>query len=294
MWKFTELADAFDRIVASDHKFLDQEFTQMVTEARQPQTSLWGKTWRYAVVIGGGGTFTVSTEAAKGFVDILRVGDGVQKGGWGYGQDALRLLVFAGPVLRGGRILLSEVAAVDAMPNVGNCGWVATARALRLSGVKHYARLADLIPDGVKPVWGLNHVSDMVPFLNRAGAVVKVFHDPQTLQEVVATTRAYPGEVVMFGIEGEGGGHAILAYANPVSRTVQFLDRTGKVFKDLADLTKGYGSVLVGARPSRGMMVIRNSALTWTLGTVPTLANIIGVEVRSVEITTPDKPSAKK
>src|ERR1700751_4126575 len=145
MWKFTELANGFDKLVKDDEHFLDDVFTDLMTDAQNPQSSWYGNALRYVAVGAGYSTFKLSTVVAKGFVDVLRIGDGVQEGGWGYAKDGLRLLMIVGPALRGGRMLLSQVASVDATATIGNCGWIQAARALRMTGVKHFAQLADIL-----------------------------------------------------------------------------------------------------------------------------------------------------
>jgi len=291
MWKFTEVADWFDNLVKEDQHFLDGVFTDMMAKTQSPDSSWYGNTLRYIGVGAGYSTFKLSTEVAKGFVDVLRLGDGVQKGGWGYAQDGLRLLMVAGPVLRGGRALISAVAAVDETVTVGNCGWIAAARALRMTGVKHFAKLADILAGardaGVAYTPGLETVGQLEPVLKAVGADASVLSAPSTLAEVAKAARANTGGLVMFGIRWQGAGHVLVAYASPVLRTVKFLDRSGRVVSDLSELTPLYGPGIASAIPSGGMMLVKNSALVWAMGTLPTMANVVGLEVRSIEIPAP-------
>src|SRR6266436_5868805 len=78
-----------------------------------------------------------------GFVDTLRIGDGVRQGtARGILQDGLRLLSLAGPIARVGR----GIARI-AVPNPSGeiCGFVSGTRALRQTGSKHLAVIEDLI-----------------------------------------------------------------------------------------------------------------------------------------------------
>jgi len=267
----------------------------------KPEVTAWDKVWRFAVVGGGYAGFKFTSEVARGFADVMRIGDGVSQGGWGYAQDGLRLLVLVGPALKVSRILLARVAAVDATPLVGNCGWVAATRAARLLGLRHFAKLGDLTQaagrTGMVYEPGLAAISDMAPVFRQLGTATKALPSPATMEGISNIARAHPGQVVMFGLEWPQGGstarHAMLAWANPVTRTVQFLDRTGgRAITSLSELVRFYGSGVAKAVPSGGVLVIQNSAIVWAMGTLPTLANIIGLEVRSLTVTVP-KPKAQ-
>src|SRR5690242_16175274 len=144
MWVFTDFANAFDKLKEDNAKALDSWLQDWVATTLD-DSSPWYR--NVAVYAGSGLAYsvnTLSTSVLSGFVDVLRIGDGVNAGGWGYGQDALRLLMVAGPALRLGRYGLSIVAAVDETSNVGNCTWIAATRALRLTGTKHFARVGDV------------------------------------------------------------------------------------------------------------------------------------------------------
>src|SRR5262249_22209299 len=134
------------------------------------------------------GINTLSTEVLGSFVDVLRLGDGVREGGWGYGRDVLRLLVIAGPTLRVARYGITLVAAVDEAPQIGNCTWVAATRALRMTGVKHYARVGDLAQaagvSGVADTGGA-FVNDLLPPLKAVGAEAKPLGNFSSMSQVI-------------------------------------------------------------------------------------------------------------
>ena len=118
-WFFTEIADGFDRLVHDDEVFIDDWGTRAAGDyLRHGGVGDWLELAGASAAYAG---FKFSSTVAKGFVDVLRIGDGVKKGGWGYGQDALRALVVAGPALRGVRSLAGLVAEVDFNANLGNC-----------------------------------------------------------------------------------------------------------------------------------------------------------------------------
>ena len=88
------------------------------------------------------GSVKTAMDLGAGFVDVLRVGEGVKKGGWGYAQDALRVVALAGPVASVGRFGLTKF-----VPDVagGLCARVSATQALRLTGTSHLAEVEEVI-----------------------------------------------------------------------------------------------------------------------------------------------------
>ncbi|MEP7366972.1 MAG: hypothetical protein ABI972_27245 [Acidobacteriota bacterium] len=151
MYVLREIADGFDSMRKGNEAWIDSGLTEWVATTLEPD-SPW---YRNVMVYAGAGLAyaanKLSTEVASGFVDVLRIGDGVYKngewtpeGGWGLGKDALRLLIIAGPLLRAGRYGITLVAAVDETASMGNCTWISGTRALRMTGVQHFSTVGDL------------------------------------------------------------------------------------------------------------------------------------------------------
>ena len=233
---------------------------------------------------------------AGGFVDVLRLGDGVKEGGWGYGKDALRLLIVAGPALRLARYGLVMVAVVDETPAVGNCLWVQGAQALRLTGTRHFARVADLAGAAGIAVTetGGGSTSWMLPLLRTLGADARSAGTVVSFEEVANLARSNPNGIVIFGVRfarSNGAylaneGHALIARS--VGGTVFIFDRSGKVYSSLKEL-----AVLYGAAPEMGLtifaqeapLVVNNARIVGLANAVSNaawLANAIGLELRSV------------
>lgn len=79
---------------------------------------------------------------ASGFLDFLRIGDGVKKGGWGYAQDALRLLMVSGPALKYAGLARIGILRLFEVDPGGNACAVITARAaLIMTRVRHFISL---------------------------------------------------------------------------------------------------------------------------------------------------------
>jgi nucleoid-associated protein YgaU len=251
VWIFTEIADAWDRLREEDDRFLDQQFlswTQYaLAHADDPE---WYSSLRNAAIYTGVGlgyaTWTLSTTIATGFIDTLRLGDGVMEGGWGYGKDALRLLMVAGPLLRVGRFGLAQLASVDAFPTTGTCAYVAAAKALRMTGVKHFATIDDLAKAAgvVAPNFpGVSSIGKVVvPYIQKLGGVARVIKGTAPAggveKALAAAVAANPSGIIIFVVRwtsgGAGVGHAMIA-AN-VGGKVVILDRTGKVVTSLGKL----------------------------------------------------------
>ena len=114
MWVFTDVADWYDKQRKDNATWLENVMDKSSYDFLGAAVyTLAGAAWLLNAIPGAIG---------GGFIDTARLGDGVKEGGWGYGQDALRLLVLAGPALRAARYGLALVAAVDET-RFGNCLW---------------------------------------------------------------------------------------------------------------------------------------------------------------------------
>jgi hypothetical protein len=251
VWVFTEIADAWDRLREEDGRFLDQQFLSWTQYAlAHSDDPAWYSSVRNAAIYTGVGlgyaTWTLSTTVATGFIDTLRLGDGIAEGGWGYGKDALRLLMVAGPAVRLGRFGLSALASVDAFPTTGTCAFVAAAKALRMTGVKHFgtvedlARAAGIAAPNFPAVTSIAKV--VVPYIQQLGGVARVIKGTAPAggveKALAAAVAANPSGVIIFGVRwtagGAGVGHAMIAVR--MAGRMVILDRTGKVVTSLSKL----------------------------------------------------------
>jgi hypothetical protein len=109
MWVLTKVADWFDQTRADNDAWVDQYLQPWVATTLY-EDSPWYRNvgvWAASGVLYSLNKFT--TTVASGFVDVLRVGDGMKERGWGYGKDALRILMILGPAVRGARYAVSLV-----------------------------------------------------------------------------------------------------------------------------------------------------------------------------------------
>lgn len=149
-----------------------------------------------------------------GIVDVLRLGQGVAKGSaWGYVEDGLRLFSIGVPAAKalavggirgmagssfGGPAIQRVMTAMDFDPTRGVCAWVATRRALFLSG-RFWLRLDDLIQvsglNSVRELSGMA-VSEGREVLNRLGVkyreVIPAGQQPITVQAAVDLVERLP------------------------------------------------------------------------------------------------------
>jgi hypothetical protein len=179
MWILTDIADWFDKQRVEDGKFIDQAFTDVLADVLKkkddPHANIFDKVDFYAACVDVGALsalYQFSSAIASGFVDVLRIGDGIQKGGWGIAQDGLRLLALAGPALRMARFGLAAVFAAD----VGGetCTWISSAKALVLTGTKHFASVRSKVSD---QRWILDAIGleiRSIPFRKQARRSIKV------------------------------------------------------------------------------------------------------------------------
>jgi hypothetical protein len=175
------------------------------------------------------------------------------------------------------------------------CTWVAAAKALRETGVKHFATVDDLAKAAGTISPGPAFVDQLVPFLQRLGARVTHLAPPGTWDDVVRAVRGNPDGSVLFSViwtRSSGplvSRHTLMAMRDFLGR-IRFADRTGKVMKDLAELEKlfpGYDGISK-AIPTGTMAVVHNSMIAEmapivaTAGLLGRLAlEIVAVRLRS-------------
>ncbi len=302
MWFFTKIADGFDRVVHEDEVFLDQWGTEAAAKSLRGDGSI-----ELGVAAATWAGFKFSTTVAKGFVDVLRIGDGVKKGGWGYGEDALRALVLVGPALRGVRMAAGLVATVDVNASVGNCAWVAAARSLRLTG-RLYAGIADVAKFAglevgetagatMKDIWAPLRMMGVNAELIKPAKAASF----TTMEEVFAAARQNRDGVVMFTIKWMRGTtvarHALIARWGPMGVTI--IDRTGvavKTLQELEALKPGYGAI-GSAVPYGNALTIGNSIAVQAARNVTNILHLVAVEVKPAivkpaDLSRKDTPSA--
>jgi nucleoid-associated protein YgaU len=287
MWVFTEIADWFDKTRHDNEKFIDNTLQPWVASTLN-ENSPWYR--NVAVYSAAGAAYALNkftTTVAAGFVDVLRIGDGVKSGGWGYGQDALRALVLLGPAVRAGRFAISQVAAVDELVQVGNCTWVAGARALRMTGTKHYARIGDLassagIGDATKTSGAFVH--EIVNPMQKLGADARYVGEASSLEQIKNLANLNPNGVVAFSVKwmnnGAEAGHTLLA-RRQLFGGIAIIDRTGKVVSQVSELNSFYPGI-ASAVPYGSLGVIQNARIVTLMENLPSLLNVLAVEVRSI------------
>ncbi|MGO4339218.1 hypothetical protein AB4037_30305 [Labrys sp. KB_33_2] len=246
MWKFTELADWWSQQQKESEAILDK----WVEDSNYSQGAM----------IVGAGTKALMTFGA-GFVDVLRLGDGLAKGtAAGAGQDGLRLIAIL-PIGKAAQMVRSVKGAimarliVDINPNAGICAWVASAKALTQIGAKVDGKLFVTVEDLAKAagldigaLGGLS-MQGMEKILTQLGArcgairLVKVEQD-------VARMVGHDGSVVMVIVEFERFGstnyHAFYAYRTAIGQ-LRYMDRsvqaaTTKIYQGIAEIAKVYGT----------------------------------------------------
>jgi hypothetical protein len=166
MWYFTEVADWFEKNRAESDNILDR----------------WVEDSNYntGVMIAASTTKSLTTFGA-GFVDLLRLGDGIKEGTLkGVGTDTLRFVAVF-PVGKAASTLKSAkgLSAAKFIVDTGgpNCFWVASAKALRQVGQKYKGRLligvedlANALGMPSNALWVIPNLSTGMSYLRRLGA----------------------------------------------------------------------------------------------------------------------------
>jgi len=313
MWVFTKIADWFDKTRHDNEKFIDSQLQPWVATTIYEDHAWYRNVgvWTAAGTLYALNKFT--TTVAAGFVDVLRLGDGVQEGGWGYGKDAMRMLMVVGPALRGARYAIAGIQELDIgqaalnqaraagasfeealrlVPWAGNCGWVAAARLLRLTGNGALSELSDLARASgldVTETGGLRSVTDLDAPLRFLGAPTKTA-TIKGMEGLADLVNENPNGAVMFSVrwlrDGVRQGHALIAVRNFFGG-LSILDRSGRLYASLAEMP--YAGIANAVVDSTALLV-RNSMAVTSIETIPTLANIIS-QASTRQLHAPDNPS---
>lgn len=246
MWKFTQLADWWGEQQKQSVAALDE----------------WveGSNYNQGVMIVAAGTQALMT-FGSGFVDVLRMGDGVAKGtAAGLGQDALRVAAIfpvgkAAQMFQAAKATALAKVIVDINPSAGICAWVASAKALTQIGGTIGSKLFITVDDLAKAI-GVNvrHLSGLTMeqikiVLTKMGARVGAVRVVKSEQEV-ARMVSYDGSVVMVCVELERSKkiawHAFYAYRTPIGQ-LRYMDRTvqttaQRAYLSIDEIRRAYGA----------------------------------------------------
>jgi hypothetical protein len=173
MWYFTDIADWFEKNRKQSDQILDR----------------WVESSNYneAVMIVASTTKAFETLGA-GFVDILRLGDGMAEGSLkGIGKDALRFVAIF-PVGRVTKILSSAKGLARAMVVIDtggpNCFWVASAKAFAQINHKFNGKLFASVGDLAKALgmdmgnlWKIPSLEMGLSYLKMLGAQIGPFRN---------------------------------------------------------------------------------------------------------------------
>lgn len=236
---------------------------------------------------------STAMEVGGGFVDVLRIGEGVKEGGWGYAKDALRVVSLAGPVAKvgkfGAQLTRSGLARVTTDPGGPLCAWVASTKALRQTGTRHFAKVTDLIK-AAKHSAAPKSMAEMISVLKKMGASGKHLGKPQSMKQLEQLTSQYRDGVILFGVSWSKGGHALYAFRNAAGK-FRIADRTGKIVGNLSELDHVYQGIGT-ALPQGAAVFVRNARIISNQAVTNTsLAGILAVEVRAVMLV--DESTAK-
>lgn len=248
MWQFTEAANWFENKRAQSDAMLDR----WVEDSHYNQ----------GVMIVAASTKAVSTFGA-GFVDVLRLGDGLKEGSLaGAGKDALRAVAIfpvgkAAGLLKSARgIAVAKVAVDTGGPN---CFWVASAKALGQISHKYNGKLLASVDDVAKALgmsmsnlWVIPRLSAGTAYLQRLGVKVGPVKSVSTTRDIEKMV-PFDGSVVMIAVRltryGKLEGHAIYAFRNAFGQ-VGYMDRTIRAasqtaYESLSAIGIKYGATLI-------------------------------------------------
>jgi len=332
---FVETADIASAALkeTEEEKLKELEFFREVmryNNAHNASTTARIETGLKLLSAGQAYTWTVAASfLTEGMViDVLRIGEGWDKGAWGKTQDILRGLAFVGPMVglvRGVGSALPVMRNIQGLDKVidfssklGMCGWVAAARALRLSGQRIFITVQDLarakglsgLTAETAGIFNLQVYSEIFRKLNIDALMMKLPKygkmlgtrslETSTVAELEKGIRAAGGDVVMLTVWsydsteiGGLAGHTVCA--REVAGKIQYIERNGDIVNRIQDLPAilGRGYDLTNIHPEVNYIVINNASIVPTAGTIaaitPNFLNVIAVRVLPTVI----RPTAK-
>jgi hypothetical protein len=205
-------------------------------------------------------TLETSMEITTGFMDMLRLGDGVAEGtAGGFGKDALRLLGILGPagkLFRLGQAVRGvELARGIADPGGGICAWVAMTKALRQTGQKTFVSVPDLARAAginLADYMGGTPVPTIVHALRQLGARFGRLTAVRSMGDVQSLVPR-DGSVVLFSAYWARAGHMMYAFRDTLGR-LRIMDRTG-VYSALSEMERFYPGI-ASANPGEAIRVL--------------------------------------
>ncbi len=254
----SDLADWWDK--------QKRETEGILTEWVQDNPQWWA--------IGVAGSVQTAMDLGAGFVDVLRLGKGVAEGTWkGAGQDALRLLMLLGPLVKAGALtsrfltpllnsgnlrLAIQVAGVD-----GPCTFQAVNNAVSIMKAKNiFVTVADMAAAAGRDLSQLAKaasgdyqlaawVDELVPYIRQLGIRVREVSGLAKVEQVVALAKNESAPVIFAirtTVRNAAGAteeilHSVIAMRTPTG-AVRFADYGGKFVNSLRELVTslGYGT----------------------------------------------------
>jgi hypothetical protein len=222
--------------------------------------------------------YNAVASVAAGYVDVLRLGQGVlvDQDVKGWGKDALRILSILPVAAIANDLRLGVVGArVQLMARIRpqplsnfECTTNSAARAFAFVKGKLYAPVMDLWkasgtrPPLAHPTFGGAWIWEVALAMRRLGQTVKVTGVSAMSEVIEAANRNRNGAVLFSSIAGAKGGINHTMMASGIEDGVRVYDTTGTVFRNWAELLSAYPNI----RPYQ-MGIVRGTALLDGLST---------------------------
>jgi hypothetical protein len=256
------VADWFDRENRSNAAFIQNLKNQVYWKLDRRSKIGWaGASIDDAALISEAGSLAVGSAfysvvsfVAAGYVDTLRLGQGVlvEKSAGGVFKDALRLLSILPAGAMAGRLKMamvgSRVRLMGQIPGQTGLEMVCTtntaARAFAVSHGRVYSPVVEIwkaggiVPPRDPVVQGV-FIREIVPALQNLGAAVDLT-GATTMAEVVKAAERNPNAAVMFSAYGSNYAHTMMASA--IEGRVLIYETTGQVFRSWAEFGQAYAN----------------------------------------------------
>lgn len=214
----------------------------------------------------------------EGYVDLLRLGEGIERGGWdGVAEDALRAVGIAGvlgeAIGLGSRLASGAMRGIQRLfklpdPGGPNCLWMAAAAAVRETATKWFATVDDLLRAGPFPMQLPNvgmYVREIIPQLRQLGARLTLLPNAASWDDVFRAAYRLGNGVLIFTVrwthQGRTVGHALVMRATVLGFKIR--DRTGRVVQSLAELERFYPGISGATAVRQDMVFVHNAEMAF-------------------------------
>ena len=221
-----ELAASLNEAMRSNREYCLKSLTHWVEANPEGNELLY-------VGCGVGGQTAVDFTTLCGTVltDLLTIGEGSQRGGWGYGADALRALNFIPAAKVAQWINLKRLTVVAQDAKAPYCTWVAVTQGFNLTSTKLFASVQDMARMfGLdSSIAGATFAPEFVPLLSKLKIAHDLFPEMKSPKDIMRFIKRRPNGAFVFAMDAGGIPHTVVGFWEAARGAVVLVGRGGKI-----------------------------------------------------------------